>query len=40
VKLGLDPRDKKIFSTYQVYALYGIDENQYQTITFEKQIKK
>jgi adenylate cyclase class 2 len=40
VKLGLDPRDKKIFSTYQVYALYGIDENQYQTITFEKQVKK
>ncbi len=38
--LGLNPEDKKIFSTYQVYQLKGINENDYQEITFEKMIKK
>jgi len=38
--LKLDPKDKKIFSTYQVYQLKGIDENDYQILTFEKTIKK
>ncbi len=38
--LDLNPADKKIFSTYQVYQLKGIDENDYQEITFEKMVKK
>jgi adenylate cyclase class 2 len=38
--LGLDPKDKKIFSTYQVYQLNGIDENAYSEITFERMKKK
>lgn len=38
--LELDPKDKKIFSTYQVYQLKGIDENDYQILTFEKIVKK
>ena len=38
--LGLDPSDKKIFSTYQVYQLEGIDENDYDEITFEHMLKK
>lgn len=38
--LGLDQKDKKIFSTYQVYQLNGINENDYQEITFKGMIKK
>lgn len=38
--LNLNPKDKKIFSTYQIYQLKGIDENDYQEITFEKLVKK
>jgi len=38
--LKLDPKDKKIFSTYQVYQLKGIDENDYQILTFKKTVKK
>jgi len=38
--LGLDPKDKKIFSTYQVYKLNGINEDDYKIITFEKMVKK
>jgi len=38
--LGLNPEDKKIFSTYQVYQLKGIDENDYQKLTFDKTVKK
>ncbi|MFH1840790.1 MAG: class IV adenylate cyclase [Candidatus Shapirobacteria bacterium] len=38
--LGLDPSKKKIFSAYQVYAIYGVDENKYQIITFDRQVKK
>ena len=36
----LDPKDKKIFSTYQVYQLKGIDENDYQELTLKRAIKK
>lgn len=38
--LGLNPEDKKIFSTYQIYQLKGIDENDYQEITFKRMVKK
>jgi len=38
--LDLDPKDKKIFSTFQVYQLEGINELEYDIITFEKTIKK
>jgi len=38
--LNLDPKDKKIFSTYQIYQLKGINENDYQEITFERMVKK
>ncbi len=38
--LELDPEDKKIFSTFQVYQLEGINELEYDILTFESQIKK
>jgi len=38
--LGLNPKDKKIFSTYQVYRLKGINVNDYKEITFKKMVKK
>ncbi len=38
--LGLNPKDKKIFSTYQIYRLKGIDVNDYKEITFKKMVKK
>ncbi|PIP23698.1 MAG: hypothetical protein COX90_00045 [Candidatus Nealsonbacteria bacterium CG_4_10_14_0_2_um_filter_38_17] len=38
--LNLNPEDKKIFSTYQIYQLKGIDENDYREITFERMVKK
>jgi adenylate cyclase class 2 len=38
--LGLDPAQKKIFSTHQVYRLYGIEEDEYAHIGFKKCIKK
>lgn len=38
--LGLDPKDKKIFSTAQVYRLNGIEENNYKEITFKRMVKK
>ena len=38
--LELDPKDKKIFSTYQVYQLKGINENDYKILTFDKIVKK
>lgn len=40
VKLGFDLKDKKIFSAMQVFAKYGINENDYSILTFDKQIKK
>jgi len=39
-QLKLNPQDKKIFSTYQVYQQKGIDENDFSQITFEKMVKK
>jgi adenylate cyclase class 2 len=38
--LGLNPEDKKVFSSSQVYALHGIDPNDYQRMTFEEFVKK
>jgi len=38
--LGLNPKDKKIFSTYQIYKLAGIDEEDYKKITLKGLIKK
>ncbi len=38
--LGLNPKDRKLITAQQVYALSGIDENDYSVITFEKQLKK
>ena len=38
--LGLNPKDKKIFSTNQVYKLKGIDELDYKEITFKGMIKR
>ena len=38
--LGLNPKDKKIFSTYQIYRLKGINVNDYKEITFKKMVKK
>lgn len=38
--LGLNPKDKKIFSTYQIYRLKGINVNNYKEITFKRMIKK
>lgn len=34
-KLGLDPKDKKIFSTYQIYKLAGIDMLKYKEFSFK-----
>lgn len=39
-KLGLKADEKKIFSVTQIYRARGIEENEYDVITFEKQIKK
>lgn len=38
--LGLNPKDKKIFVTQQVYALKGINENEYSVLTLTKQVKR
>lgn len=38
--LGLDPKDKKIFVTYQIYQLKGIRETDYKIITFDKMVKR
>lgn len=38
--LGLDPKEKRIFSTYQIYQMKGIDENEYQEITFKRMVKR
>jgi adenylate cyclase class 2 len=38
--LGLDPNTKKICSTTQVYQLYGIEDIEYQRMTFEGFEKK
>lgn len=38
--LKLNPNDKRIFSTYQIYELKGINFNDYKEVTFEKMVKK
>ncbi len=40
VELGLDPKDKKIFSTNQIYSLNGIDEHDYIHMSFTEWIKR
>lgn len=38
--LGFDKEDAKKFSTTQIYELQGINDKDYQLMTFEKQVKK
>ncbi|MCC2631960.1 MAG: adenylyl cyclase [Patescibacteria group bacterium] len=38
--LGLNPTDKKIFSTFQIYQLAGINELDYSEVTFNGMVKK
>ncbi|PIV45337.1 MAG: adenylyl cyclase [Candidatus Nealsonbacteria bacterium CG02_land_8_20_14_3_00_37_10] len=38
--LEFDAKDKKIFSTYQIYQLAGINEEDYREITFQGLTKK
>ncbi len=38
--LGLDPKDKKIFSTYQIYQLAGIEMLDFKEITFNRMVKR
>lgn len=39
VKLGLDPKDKKVFSATQIYAIKGIRDKDYSRITFDEMVK-
>lgn len=38
--LGLDPADKKIYSTHQIYEENGIEEFDYSRITFDEMVKR
>ena len=38
--LGLNPADKKVFSTNQIYQLNGIDELSYKRIAFDGFVKR
>lgn len=38
--LGLDPKDKKIFSTFQIYQLEGINMLDYTELTLNRQTKR
>ena len=40
VLLGFSKEEAKKFSTTQIYALEGINDKDYQIMTFEKQVKK
>mgnify|MGYP000956228617 CR=1 FL=1 len=40
VLLGLNPDDKKIFTANQVYKLNGINELDYEEITFKRFVKR
>ncbi|MEK7497006.1 MAG: class IV adenylate cyclase [Patescibacteria group bacterium] len=40
LSLGLKSEDGKRFSTHQVYKLNGIEEHDYQKITFTEMVKK
>jgi len=39
-KLGFNVKDGKIFSAKQVFEIYGIDEDDYQDIRFDRQIRR
>jgi adenylate cyclase class 2 len=39
-KLELDPEEKKIYSATQVYAHYGIDDQDYSSLTFENATRR
>jgi adenylate cyclase class 2 len=39
-RLGFNPKDKLVCATMQVYARYGITENDYKILTFDTQVKK
>ncbi|MEK7095242.1 MAG: CYTH domain-containing protein, partial [Patescibacteria group bacterium] len=39
-ELGLDPKDKKIFSTNQIYMSQGIDEHEYTYMGFGEWTKR
>ncbi|HSX02360.1 MAG TPA: CYTH domain-containing protein [Candidatus Saccharimonadia bacterium] len=39
-RLGLDPADKKLFSTTQVYAQAGIRDKDYRIMTFDRMVKR
>ncbi|MFA7286072.1 MAG: class IV adenylate cyclase [Patescibacteria group bacterium] len=39
-ELGLDPKDKNIFSANQVYALNGIQVADYTRLTFDELVKR
>lgn len=39
-KLGFSLKDKRIFSTAQVYKINGINEKEFSILTFDKQVKK
>jgi adenylate cyclase, class 2 len=39
-KLGLSWEQKQIISTWQLYEREGINEGEYEILTFEKQIKR
>ncbi len=38
--LGLDPKDKKIFSTNQIYKMKGMDVIDYVRLTFDGLVKR
>lgn len=38
--LGLDPKDKKMYSTMQIYKQNGIDEHDYIEMTFDRLVKR
>jgi adenylate cyclase class 2 len=38
--LGLKPEDKKILVAFQVYQLAGLNEHDYDVLTFDKVVKK
>ncbi|HEY2004654.1 MAG TPA: CYTH domain-containing protein [Candidatus Saccharimonadia bacterium] len=38
--LELNPADKKVFSTHQIYKMAGIEEFDFDQLTFEHQLKK
>ncbi len=38
--LNLNPAERKIFSTHQVYKIHGINVDDYSVMTFETKVKK